>query len=111
MQPFARQRAPREGKRDTYISVEDRARRNGGAGEWHPQGGPPKAKPKLSEDFHFLMRCLHAYLPEPLIPTNSSASEDRFAHQYGMKFGKFAERRGYLCFVHGVQRLPKDQGF
>ena len=107
MQPFARQRAPLPDRPDNYMPVDERARRN----EWHPQGGPPKAKPKLSEDFHFLMRCLHSYLPSPAVATNSSTSEDRFAQTYGLKFGKFAQNRGYIRILEGEQRLPKDHGF
>ena len=89
MQPFVRQRAPLPDRPDNYMPVDERARRN----KWHPQGGPPKAKPKLSEDFHFLMRCLYPHLPKPAVETKSSKSEDRFANVYGLKFGTFAHKR------------------
>ena len=72
---------------------------------------PPQAKPKLSEDFHFLMRCLYSYLPKPEVATRSSKTENRFAQQYGLKFGTFAHTKGYECFLEGEQPLPEDQGF
>ena len=61
-----------------------------------------------------MMRCLHAYLPKPKEETNSSKSASRFTQVYGLKFGKYAEDRGYLTWVkdgHGYeQRLMKKDG-
>ena len=110
MQPFARQRKANPDKPDNYISVDDRWRRPEEK-RWHQDGGPPRAKKKLSEDFHFMMRCLHFHLPKPKVHTNSSKSEDRFAHVYGMRFGDFANEKGYCRFLGGEKRLPKDKGF
>ena len=107
MQPFARQRRPLPNKPDNYLSVEKRVLHK----LWHPKGHAPKATQTLSEDFHFMMRCLHGYLPSPAVPTKSSKSEDRFVQQYGMQFGTFAINGRYTRFLDGEQRLPKDQGF
>ena len=58
-----------------------------------------------------MMRCLYLYLPAPATPTNSSKTEDSFAHVYGMKFGQFAIKNRYVRQLQGVQRLPQEQGF
>ena len=63
------------------------------------------------EDFHFMMRCLYRYIPMPAFPTNSSRTEDRFVQVYGLRFGEFAERQGYLRLLDGEQRLLKEYGF
>ena len=107
MQPFARQRAPLPNKTDNYMPVDERVQRK----IWHPKGGPPHAKPKLSEDYHFLMRCLHSHLPMPAVESRVATDEGRFAQQYGIKFGKFAENRGYVRLLNGEKRLQKDHAF
>ena len=107
MQPFARQRAALPGKTDNYIPVEERILTK----NWHDDGRAPKVSQILSEDFHFMMRCLYLYLPAPATPTNSSKTEDRFAHVYVMKFGQFAIKNRYVRQLQGVRRLPQEQGF
>ena len=80
-----------------------------------PQSLPPDSTtalpPKLSEDCHLLMRCLHPYLPLTAIPTQAYADGYRFAQLYGLSFGAFAETRGYLELVNSEQRLAKEQVF
>ena len=73
--------------------------------DWHEDGRPPRVSQKLSEDFHFMMRCLHTHLPSPKNKTRIADNEERFAQVYGMKFGQHAMKNKYCCDHEGELRL------
>jgi hypothetical protein len=78
--------------------------------DWHKNGGPPRERPELNEDAHFMMRCLYRRLPLDIItkPTNSSSSEDRFARNYGRKFATFARESDAVHMVGQSVRIRSD---
>ena len=79
--------------------------------ELHPVNkGPPAVPAELSEDAHFMMRCLFRCLPLDRITkqTNSSMSEDCFARKSGRKFATCAEERDAVGSICNVRRIRKD---
>ena len=106
MDPWCRHRAPLDAAHDTYKPLAARIHDS----DWHHSGGPPRECPELSEDAHFMMRCLHRHLPRHIIkrPTRSSTNEDRFARNYGRKFATFARERGAVERVDAAPRMRVD---
>ena len=104
--PHTRRRLPPNPERDTYVQLVERIWDS----DWHKNGGPPRERPELNEDARFMMRCLYRRLPLHLItkPTASSASEDRFARNYGRKFAAFAKERHAVFTVGQEPRIRRD---
>ena len=75
------------------------------------KGRAPRVSQKLSEDFHFMMRCLHTHLPPPKNKTRIADDKERFAQVYGMKFGQHAMKNKYCCDHEGELRLLQDRGW
>ena len=75
------------------------------------KGRAPRVSQKLSEDFHFMMRCLHTHLPPPKNKTRIADDKERFVQVYGMKFGQYAMKNKYCCHHEGELRLLQDQGW
>ena len=90
--PHTRRRLPPNPERDTYLQQDI------------------ERIPELNEGASFLMRCLYRRLPLHLItkPTASSASEDRFARNYGRKFAAFAKERHAVFTVGQESRIRCD---
>ena len=59
MDPHTRRRLPPNPERDTYVQLAERIWDS----DWHKNGGPPRERPELNEDAHFMMRCLYWRLP------------------------------------------------
>ena len=106
MDPHTRRRLPPNPERDTYVQLAERI----WASDWHKNGGPPRERPELNEDAHFMMRCLYRHLPLDRItkPTASSASVDRFARNYGRKFATFAKESRAVHMVGHAPRIRSD---
>ena len=106
MDPHTRRRLPPNPERDTYVQLAERIWDS----DWHKNGGPPRERPELNEDAHFMMRCLYRRLPLDIItkPTKSSASADQFARNYGRKFATFARESYAVHMVGQSVRIRRD---
>ena len=106
MEAWARRRLPPNPEHDSYESLASRLWNN----RWHQKGGPPRETVELSEDGHFMMRCLYRQLPLESItkPTNASKSEDRFARVYGPKFTAFARTERTVEWNGHCWRVRRD---
>ena len=106
MEAWARRRLPPNPECDNYQSLLSRLHNN----QWHPRGGPPRETAELTEDGHFMLRCLYRQFPLAIItkPTNSSKSEDRFARAYGRKFTTFAREALAVEWVGYCWRIRRD---
>ena len=106
MAPWTRRRLPPRPDRDAYESLASRIENQ----RWHPQGGPPRETVEVSEDAHFMLRCLYRHLPLERItkPTKSSKSEDIFARNYGRKFATYIREYEAVVWTGRCWRVRTD---
>ena len=107
MDPFARHRRPAPHENNHFKSVQERY----DDWDWHKNHGPPKENAQLSEDLHFMLRCLYDKLPLDRVTkhTKSSRTEDQFVRNYAIKFGVMARELAAVDKINDVERLNLSQ--